>query len=93
MWDWLLQLRSWGAQQAARLYGAAVALHAAIGASLEPADWVEWDRTTTDLKAQLNAITLAAALAAGQALAREHAIAEALSMAAEHAPCSGNART
>jgi DNA-binding CsgD family transcriptional regulator len=67
--------------QAARLLSAAQALLDAIGAVLESVDQTEMDRGITTVRAVLDPNTFAAAWAAGQALAQEAAIAEALAYA------------
>jgi tetratricopeptide (TPR) repeat protein len=67
--------------RAARLLGAAEALHGAgtrrnfVG---EPANWLEWDRIVAAVQTQLDASTFEAAWAEGQAMPLEQAIAYAL---------------
>jgi predicted ATPase/transcriptional regulator with XRE-family HTH domain len=75
----------WGreerAEPAARLLGAAAALHAGVdssGALLEPANRGEWERTVAVVRAQVAPAAWADAWAAGQALTLDTAIALAL---------------
>ncbi|HJR80925.1 MAG TPA: tetratricopeptide repeat protein [Anaerolineales bacterium] len=64
------------AEAAARLLGAAEAMRESAGASLWPANRVEYDRILTSLKSALDEPAFAAAWSAGQALNTEQAIAE-----------------
>ncbi len=64
--------------RAARLFSAAEALLDAIGAHLEPADRVEFDRNVTAARAQLDEVAFAAAWAEGRTMNLEQAIAYAL---------------
>jgi predicted ATPase/DNA-binding SARP family transcriptional activator len=68
-------------EMAVRLLGAAEALLESMGAVLEPADRAEYARTAADVRARLDAATLASAWQAGRALLLEQAIAEALRIA------------
>jgi hypothetical protein len=65
-------------ERAARLFGAAEALHEAIGKPLPPFLRADYDRDVAAVHAQLDDATFDAAWAAGQALSLEQAIAEAL---------------
>jgi hypothetical protein len=65
-------------ERAARLFGAAETLLASIHAVLAPADKLVHDRDLAAVRAQLSEATFVAAFAAGRALSREEAIAEAL---------------
>ncbi|HEX9438952.1 MAG TPA: tetratricopeptide repeat protein, partial [Roseiflexaceae bacterium] len=65
-------------ERAARLWGAAEALHETIGTPTWPADGIEHDRYQKIVRTQLDERTFAAAWAAGRALTPEQVIAEAL---------------
>jgi tetratricopeptide (TPR) repeat protein len=64
------------AEAGARLLGAAEAMRESVGASLWPANRMEYDRILTRLKSSLEEAAFAAAWSAGQALTTEQAIAE-----------------
>ena len=64
--------------RAARLWGAAEALRENAGVAMWAADRVEYERQRVALGAGIDERALAAAWAAGRALAPEQAIAEAL---------------
>jgi predicted ATPase/DNA-binding SARP family transcriptional activator len=64
--------------RAARLWGAGEALREAAGVAMWAADQIEYDRQVAALRTKLDQGSLAAAWAAGRALAPEQAIAEAL---------------
>jgi predicted ATPase/DNA-binding XRE family transcriptional regulator/Tfp pilus assembly protein PilF len=64
------------AEAGARLLGAAEAMRESVGASLWPANRVEYDRILTRLKSALDEPAFAAAWSAGKALTLEQAIAE-----------------
>jgi hypothetical protein len=66
------------AYQAARLYGAANAMHGVGNAMLRPGDRIAYTRDVTTTCARLGEATFAAAWAAGQVLTLEQAIAEVL---------------
>ncbi len=65
--------------RAARLLGAAGALHEALGATLAPIDRRTHDQALDMIRAHLGEAEIAAALAAGRALTLDEAIAEAMS--------------
>jgi predicted ATPase len=65
-------------RRAAILFGAIVALRAALSAPMWPAERVEYERHLAAARAQLSVAAFAAAWAAGAALTLEQAIAEAL---------------
>jgi tetratricopeptide (TPR) repeat protein len=67
------------AQTGTRLLGAAEALRASVGASLWPANCLEYDWIFTHLKESLDEQTFASAWTEGKALSVEQAIAEATS--------------
>lgn len=69
------------AKRSARLFGAAEALHEAIGEILEPEDRAEYDRYRAIARAALTEEAFAAAWAKGRAMTIEQAIAEALELA------------
>jgi tetratricopeptide (TPR) repeat protein len=74
---------------AARLYGFAEALRALLGAPLPPIDRPAYQRSVAALRAQLGEPTFRSVWAAGHALTREEAIAEAVQVdAREYAPPS-----
>jgi tetratricopeptide (TPR) repeat protein len=66
-------------EQAARLFGAAEALRAALGAPLPPAERAAYEHDVAATRAQLDAAAFAAAWADGRALPLHQAIADALS--------------
>jgi predicted ATPase/transcriptional regulator with XRE-family HTH domain len=61
-------------EKAARLFGAAEALRQSIGASLWPANRVEYDRVLAHLHASIDDATLEVAYAAGRAMSVEQAV-------------------
>jgi hypothetical protein len=65
-------------ERAARLWGAAERLRAALGCRPGPAARATYERAQALVRAQLGADAFAAAWAAGQALTLEQALAEAL---------------
>lgn len=67
---------------AARLYGYAEALRTLLGAHVPPTDQPAYQRSVAALRAQLGEPAFLSAWAAGRALAREQAIAEAVQMTA-----------
>jgi DNA-binding CsgD family transcriptional regulator len=72
-----------GAQQAARLFAAAKALLAAIGADLEPVDEREYQAGLAAVRARLSRTAFDDAWTAGQALTMEQAVDEALALTPE----------
>jgi DNA-binding CsgD family transcriptional regulator len=77
--------------QAARLFGAADALHAAAGVTMEWPDFDTYERQRAATRVQLGAAAFAADYDAGAALPPQQAIAEALAFAAKvRAEASGN---
>jgi predicted ATPase/DNA-binding CsgD family transcriptional regulator/DNA-binding XRE family transcriptional regulator len=72
-----------GAQQAARLFGAAEAILDAIGARLEPVDEREYQAGLAAARARLSPTAFEDAWTAGQALTLEQAIDEAIALAPE----------
>ena len=64
-------------EKATRLLGAAKALRESVGASLWPANQIEYDRILARLKSSLDEPALTAAWAEGRAMSTEQAIAEA----------------
>jgi DNA-binding CsgD family transcriptional regulator len=73
-------------RQAVRLFGAAKALLAAIGARLEPVDEREYQFTFAAARARLSPAAFEDAWMAGQALTPEQAIDEALALTPETEP-------
>jgi predicted ATPase/DNA-binding SARP family transcriptional activator len=65
-------------EQAARLFGAAEALREVVGATLWPANRLEYERNLTNLRAQLDEALFAQAWAEGRAMTLEAAIDDAL---------------
>ncbi len=66
-----------GAEQAARLFGAAEALRAAIGAPLPPADQAHYDRDVADTRSRLTDDAFTTSWVRGRALTLDEAIREA----------------
>jgi hypothetical protein len=69
------------ADRAVKLAGAAEALFKSIGANMDLADRIEYERSLEGLRAQLDAQTFDAARAEGKAMTMEEAVAFALSEA------------
>ncbi len=67
-------------ERAVQLFGASEALLDGIGATLEPADQADYDRSVAMTRAQLDESAFAAAWAAGRAMALEQAMTLALSL-------------
>jgi DNA-binding NarL/FixJ family response regulator len=65
-------------ERAARLFGAVEAVRAANGDILDPADHMISDRNIATVRAHMDAVSFAAAWAAGRSMLLEQAIAEAL---------------
>jgi predicted ATPase/transcriptional regulator with XRE-family HTH domain len=79
-----VRARAGEAETAARLLGAAAAIHAAIDPSAalaEPANHAEWAQTEAVIARQIDAPTLAATRRAGQALSMDQAVALAVAAA------------
>jgi hypothetical protein len=73
-------------ERAARLFGTAEELRAAMGALLPPAERAEHDRAAAAIRTALGAAAFAAAWAEGRAMSLDEAVADALE---SHAPPSG----
>ncbi len=65
-------------ERAARLFGAAEALHQAFGTHIEHADRIEYDHNVAATRAQLDEATFTLAWAEGRAMTLEQAITAAL---------------